>query len=230
MTSSEGPQTSRQALRASRLLVKRWRAPSRWWSTGKHTRCLVIYIIWVPSLRMEILENPQGSHYDFVEAKLIILQGWKLLWLSMLSSSSWMGMDVTQSWCWVWSSRSLATNLTWEFLIRCSVCSSEVGPRCSCRISRWPKTSSAGPQRQSSWSELILYLTVIRKVFQKKIGKVFETFAIRGRTRDAQRLYFQNDYSHILNGTTCVVHVLSHCPYGFLASTFIPIVFWAFLT
>ena len=106
MTSSEGPQTSRQALRASRLLVKRWRAPSRWWSTGKHTRCLVIYIIWVPSLRMEILENPQGSHYDYVEAKLIILQGWKLLWLSMLSSSSWIGMDVTQSWCWVWSSRS----------------------------------------------------------------------------------------------------------------------------
>ena len=73
MTSSEGPQTSRQALRASRLLVKRWRAPSRWWSTGKHTRCLVIYIIWVPSLMMEILEILQGSNnYGYVEAKLII--------------------------------------------------------------------------------------------------------------------------------------------------------------
>jgi len=49
--------------------------------------------------------------------------------------------------------------------------------------------------------------------------------------RDAQRLFFlQKMYSPMLNGTTRVVHVLSHCPYGFLAITCIPIVFWVYLT
>ena len=228
MTSSEGPQTSRQALRASRLLVKRWRAPSRWWSTGKHTRCLVIYIIWVPSLRMEILENPQGSNYGYVEAKLIILQGWKLLWLSMLSSSSWMGMDVTQSWCWVWSSRSY-----WSYLeIPDQVLGMFIGSWPTVQLQDFKMAKDLFSRSSEAviviWTDFIF--NCYKESIPKKIGKVFETFAIRGRTRDAQRLYFQNDYSHILNGTTCVVHVLSHCPYGFLASTFIPIVFWVFLT
>ena len=52
-----------------------------------------------------------------------------------------------------------------------------------------------------------------------------------GGTRVAQRLFFlQNVYSRILNSTTRVIHVLSHCPipYGFLANTFIPIVFWVY--
>ena len=36
---------------------------------------------------------------------------------------------------------------------------------------------------------------------------------------DAQRLFFfQNVYSPTLNGTTRVVHVLSHCPYRFIGS------------
>ena len=50
--------------------------------------------------------------------------------------------------------------------------------------------------------------------------------------RDVQRLFFsfQNVYLPILNGTTCVVHVLSHRPYGFLANTFMPIVFLVYLT
>ena len=48
---------------------------------------------------------------------------------------------------------------------------------------------------------------------------------------DAQRLFFfQNVYSPALNRTTSVVHVSSHCPYGFLANTFILTVFWAYLT
>ena len=37
-------------------------------------------------------------------------------------------------------------------------------------------------------------------------------------------------YSPTLNSKTRVVHVLSHFPYGFLANTFIPIVFWLYLT
>ena len=48
---------------------------------------------------------------------------------------------------------------------------------------------------------------------------------------DAQRLFFfQNVYSPTLNGTTRVVHALSNCPYRFLANTFIPIVFWVYIT
>ena len=42
--------------------------------------------------------------------------------------------------------------------------------------------------------------------------------------------FFKNVYLPILNGTTHGVHVLSHCPYGFLVNTFIPIVFWVYLT
>ena len=51
------------------------------------------------------------------------------------------------------------------------------------------------------------------------------------QTSDAQRLFFlQNVYSPTLNGTTRVVHVLSYCPFRFLANTFIPIVFWVYPT
>ena len=42
--------------------------------------------------------------------------------------------------------------------------------------------------------------------------------------------FFQNGYSPTLKGTTRVVNVLSRYPYRFLAKTFIPIVFWVFLT
>ena len=43
----------------------------------------------------------------------------------------------------------------------------------------------------------------------------------------AHHLFF---FSKTLNSTTRVAHVLFHCPYGFLANTFIPIVLWVYLT
>ena len=95
MTSSEGPQTSRQALRASRLLVKRWRAPSRWWSTGKHTRCLVIYIIY--------LFQAWGWKY-WKTHKEVIMVMLKPSWSSCRDEnySDWVCWVPHHEWGWMW--------------------------------------------------------------------------------------------------------------------------------
>ena len=66
-------------------------------------------------------------------------------------------------------------------------------------------------------------------VFPRSVPTFYSYYSVWNS--DAQRLFFsQNVYLPSLNSTTRVAHVLFHCPYGFLANTFILIVPWVYLT